>query len=65
MVRRYLRARDFDATAAFEQFDFATKWREEHGIKAFYDNLDVQSYEESRRMVREPGGSILHCIPVR
>lgn len=65
MVRRYLRAKDFDPAAAFEQFDFATKWREEHRIKAFYDNLDVHSYEESRRMVLGPSDSILHCIPVR
>lgn len=55
--RRYLRARGFEIAAAFEQFDFATKWRKENGIEDFYDNLDVQSYEESRKMVRWPSHS--------
>ncbi|KAJ5726774.1 uncharacterized protein N7483_008131 [Penicillium malachiteum] len=48
--RRYLRARSFQVEAAFEQFDFCMKWRKEIGIEEFYDNLEVGSYEESRKM---------------
>ncbi|KAJ5742480.1 CRAL-TRIO domain-containing protein [Penicillium nucicola] len=47
---RYLRARGFDVAAAFEQFDFGMEWRKENGIEEFYNNLEVQSYEESRKM---------------
>ncbi|GLA67145.1 hypothetical protein AtubIFM54640_010122 [Aspergillus tubingensis] len=47
---RYLRARSFQVAAAFEQFDFCMKWRKENGIAEFYDNLEVNSYEDSRKM---------------
>ncbi|KAJ5758383.1 hypothetical protein N7520_005539 [Penicillium odoratum] len=60
---RYLRARNFDVAAAFEQFDFAAKWRRENGIAEFYDNLDVQSFEESRKMTRSrwPAALCVRC----
>ncbi|KAJ5751439.1 uncharacterized protein N7511_008404 [Penicillium nucicola] len=47
---RYLRSRNFDVAAAFEKFDYATTWRRDHKIKEFYDNLDIDHYEESRKM---------------
>lgn len=49
--RRFLRARRFDVNAAFQQFKDTEDWRKENNIEALYENIDVESYEEARRVV--------------
>lgn len=38
-------------TGAFEQFEATEKWRKDIQIKELYENFDVESYEEARKMV--------------
>lgn len=40
-----------DLDRAFEQFDTTQTWRQQYKIQNFYDNVDVDYYEESRKMV--------------
>ncbi|KAL1998582.1 hypothetical protein VTN02DRAFT_5934 [Thermoascus thermophilus] len=47
---RFLRARRFDVNAAFQQFKDTEDWRKENKIEALYENIDVESYEEARRV---------------
>ena len=49
---RFLRARRFDIYGAWEQFKDTEDWRRENSIDDLYANIDVDSYETSRRMVR-------------
>ena len=46
-----------DLDRAFEQFDIAQTWRKQYNIQNFYDNVDVDYYEESRKMVCLPSQS--------
>jgi hypothetical protein len=52
--RRFLRARRFDVDAAFQQFKDTEEWRKTNAIKALFENIDVDSYDEARRMVSLP-----------
>ncbi|KAL2220143.1 putative phosphatidylinositol transporter [Thermoascus aurantiacus ATCC 26904] len=47
---RFLRARKFDVNAAFQQFKDTEDWRRDNAIEALYENIDVDSYEEARRV---------------
>ncbi|KAL1981715.1 hypothetical protein VTN96DRAFT_2272 [Rasamsonia emersonii] len=47
---RFLRARKFDVNGAFNQFKDTEEWRKNNNIESLYENIDVESYEESRRM---------------
>ncbi|KAJ9218032.1 hypothetical protein DTO166G4_423 [Paecilomyces variotii] len=47
---RFLRARKFDINAAFQQFKDTEEWRKDNKIEALYENIDVESYDEARRM---------------
>jgi hypothetical protein len=50
-TRRFLRARKFDVNGAFNQFTDTEEWRKDNNIESLYENIDVESYEDSRRMV--------------
>lgn len=50
--RRFLRARKFDVNAAWGQFKDTEDWRKDNAIEKLYENIDIDSYESARRMVR-------------
>lgn len=50
--RRFLRARKFDVNAAWDQFKDTEDWRKDNAIEKLYENIDIDSYESARRMVR-------------
>lgn len=54
--RRYLRARKFDPTEAFNQFKDTEDWRKENQIDKVYETIDVEEYDQSRRLVGETHG---------
>ncbi|KAF3479689.1 CRAL/TRIO domain-containing protein [Arthroderma uncinatum] len=47
---RFLRARRFDVNGALAQFQSTEEWRKENDIDALYENFDVDSYEQARRV---------------
>ncbi|KAI5304141.1 hypothetical protein KEM56_006804 [Ascosphaera pollenicola] len=47
---RFLRARRFDVQGGLKQFEDTEKWRKENHIDELYAEIDIDSYEESRRM---------------
>lgn len=49
---RYLRARKFVSKEAFGQFKDTEDWRKENKLDSIYDSIDVDEYEETRRLVR-------------
>ncbi|KAK5069970.1 hypothetical protein LTR16_009442, partial [Cryomyces antarcticus] len=49
---RYLRARKFDPKQAFRQFKDTEDWRKENELDKLYDTIDVDEYEETRKLVR-------------
>lgn len=49
--RRFLRARRFSPPEAFQQFKDTEDWRKEHQIDNLYKTIDIQEYEETRRLV--------------
>lgn len=51
--RRFLRARKFDVDGAWGQFKDTEDWRRDNAIESLYENIDVDSYDAARRMVRE------------
>lgn len=51
LSRRFLRARKFDVQGALDQFHATEQWRAANEIDLLYENIDVESYEESRRVV--------------
>ena len=51
ICRRFLRARRFDVNGAVEQFKSTEEWRAENRLDDLYANIDVNSYEEARRVV--------------
>lgn len=62
--RRFLRARKFDINAAFQQFKDTEEWRKDNKIEALYENIDVESYDEARRMVSLRTVARLDCKQV-
>ena len=48
---RYLRARRFVPQDALGQFQDTEKWREANEIDNLYENIDVEAYEETRKLV--------------
>jgi hypothetical protein len=59
--RRFLRARRFSPPEAFKQFKETEDWRREHGIVDLFHTIDVEEFEQTRRLVRTP----LHDMLVR
>lgn len=51
---RFLRARNFVPSAAFQQFKDTEEWRKEQDIEKWYDTIDVDEYEETRLLVSIP-----------
>lgn len=49
--RRYLRARHYDPRAAYKQYIATGAWRRKLVIDSYYDNAEVSSFEETRRLV--------------
>ncbi|KAI1983429.1 hypothetical protein LOZ53_005858 [Ophidiomyces ophidiicola] len=47
---RFLRARKFDVNGALQQFQTTEDWRKTNQIDALYENFDVDSYDEARRV---------------
>ncbi|PGH19672.1 hypothetical protein AJ80_03827 [Polytolypa hystricis UAMH7299] len=47
---RFLRARKFDVNAALEQFRDTEEWRKANQIDALYENIDIESYDEARKV---------------
>jgi len=51
LPRRFLRARRFVPSEAFKQFKDTEDWRKEHGIHDLFLNIEVDEYEQTRRLV--------------
>ncbi|KAF2177878.1 CRAL/TRIO domain-containing protein [Zopfia rhizophila CBS 207.26] len=47
---RYLRARRFHPQEAFKQFKDTEDWREENHLVELYDTIEVEEYEQTRRL---------------
>ncbi|KAF1984115.1 CRAL/TRIO domain-containing protein [Aulographum hederae CBS 113979] len=47
---RYLRARRFDPKLAFAQFKDTEDWRKKNSLEELYETIDVQEYDETRRL---------------
>ncbi|EFR00991.1 CRAL/TRIO domain-containing protein [Nannizzia gypsea CBS 118893] len=47
---RFLRARRFDVNGALGQFQSTEDWRRDNEIDKLYENFDVDSYEEARKV---------------
>lgn len=47
---RYLRARKFLPQEAFEQFKDTEDWRNENDLDGLYENIDVDEYEQTRKL---------------
>lgn len=48
---RFLRARRWIVEEAYEQFRQTEEWRTANQLDVLYDTIDVESYEQSRRLV--------------
>lgn len=52
LSRRFLRARRFVPAEAFKQFKDTEDWRKEHTIDDIFNNIEVEEFEQTRRLVR-------------
>ena len=50
--RRYLRARKWVVNDAYQQFKDTEDWRQANHLDVLYDTIDVDAYEQTRRLVR-------------
>ena len=50
--RRFFRARKYNVEEAYKMFNAVCLTREKHRHCVFYDNIDIESFEETRRIVR-------------
>jgi hypothetical protein len=50
-MRRFLRAYNLDVNKAINRFRAVQDWRVEHAISKCYLRMDVQCYEDYRKMV--------------
>lgn len=48
--RRFLRARRWVAEDAYKQFKDTEDWRKANDINVLYDTIELEAYEESRRL---------------
>jgi hypothetical protein len=51
--RRFLRARRFVVAEAWTQFKSTEDWRKETQIDQLYETIDLDHYEETRRLVSQ------------
>lgn len=52
LPRRFLRARKWIIQDAYQQFKDTEEWRKANQLEVLYDTIDVDAYEETRRLVR-------------
>lgn len=52
--RRFLRARRFVPAEAFKQFKDTEDWRKENSINDLFFNIEVEEFEETRKLVPIP-----------
>lgn len=52
MNRRFLRARKWSVNDAYGQFKDTEEWRQRNQLEILYDTIDVDAYEQTRRLVR-------------
>jgi hypothetical protein len=52
---RFLRARRWIVAEAYEQFRQTEEWRAANQLNVLYDSIDVEAYEQSRRLVSTTG----------
>ena len=50
-VRRFLRARRFHVDDAIQQFKATEEWRASTQLDLLYNTIDLQQYDETRRLV--------------
>ncbi|GIC88075.1 SEC14 family lipid-binding protein [Aspergillus udagawae] len=68
---RFLTAQKFNPDQALQQYHHVQTWRKEHDIRSFYQNVDVDYYEETRKMYpqwigrRDNDGHAIYVFPVR
>ncbi|KAJ5168040.1 uncharacterized protein N7482_003634 [Penicillium canariense] len=65
-ILRFLRSVNFDVDHAFSRFYVAEeRRRKKHGLEKFYENVDIPSYETSRRMFSQwTGRRDNHGFPI-
>ena len=51
---RFLRARRFNIEEAFKQFQDTEDWRKANQLDKLYETIDLDQYEETRRLVPSP-----------
>lgn len=54
MPRRFLRARKWVVQDAYKQFKDTEEWRKANQLEVLYDTIDVDAYEKTRSLVRNP-----------
>ena len=52
---RFLRARRFVPKDAFQQFKDTERWRQVNELENLYNNIDVDNYDEARKLVSKGG----------
>ena len=61
-VSRYLRARKFVPQEAFTQFKDTEDWRKTNQLEELYESIDVDEYEQTRRLVCSNLSVPLECF---
>lgn len=49
--RRFLRARRFNVSAAYEQYSSTMTWRDENDLAFLYDNIDINDFNDTKNLV--------------
>lgn len=57
-LRRFLRARRWVIPDAYKQFHETEEWRKANNLDVLYDTIDLEVYDQSRRLVRKPINTI-------
>jgi hypothetical protein len=50
--RRYLRARRFVPQEAYKQFKDTEDWRKDNKLDQIFETIDIEEFEQTRRLVR-------------
>ena len=56
--RRYLRARRWVVEDAYQQFKDTEEWRKANDLDVLYNTIDLDAYEQSRRLVCAPSWDV-------
>jgi hypothetical protein len=60
-TRRFLRARKFDVPSAYDQLVKAEEWRKDNDIEELFENVDIDEFERTRRLVSGVSTPFLRC----